>query len=160
MIDPAPALPAMGLVLINPNLPVSTAAVFSEFGGGFTSAGRFDAPIESAGRFNAPFEKAKDFAAALSERHNDLMTPARKLEPEINTVLDAIKTSTGRSLGFADIALRNLTENREFAQFIAGNNLALAKFREQALLARSGNTTGLIALMLQFANSLTGGTVA
>jgi 4-diphosphocytidyl-2-C-methyl-D-erythritol kinase len=90
MIDPAPALPAMGLVLINPNLPVSTAAVFSEFGGGFTSAGRFNAPIESAGRFNAPFEKAKDFATALSERHNDLMTPARNIEPEINTVLDAL----------------------------------------------------------------------
>lgn len=80
MIDPAPALPAMGLVLINPNLPVSTAAVFAEFGGSFTSAGRFD----------APFEKAKDFAAALSERRNDLVTPARNIEPEINTVLDAL----------------------------------------------------------------------
>jgi len=76
------------------------------------------------------------------------------------TVMDAINTSTGRSLGIADVELRNLAENRLFADMIADNNLDAAKFVENVKLARAGNTNALIAMMLQFAGSLAGGEVA
>ncbi len=85
VIDPAPALPHMGLVLVNPNLPVSTAAVFSAFDGRFTGNGRFD----------AAFGGMAAFAAGLAERRNDLMEPARKIEPEIDAVLGALAAVDG-----------------------------------------------------------------
>ena len=87
-IEPAPALPSMGLVLVNPNRPVSTAAVFSEFNGRFTDAG-------DAGRFDSGFDDAAAFAAGLAERRNDLMAPACRIEPEIDAVLDALGNAHG-----------------------------------------------------------------
>jgi 4-diphosphocytidyl-2-C-methyl-D-erythritol kinase len=85
VIEPAPILPPMGLVLANPKRPVSTAAVFSEFGGRFTKPGRFD----------ASFGGAAAFASGLAERRNDLMAPACRIEPEIDTVLDALGSAEG-----------------------------------------------------------------
>ena len=80
IIESAPALPTMGLVLVNPNIPLSTAAVFSDFDGRFTAAGRFDARHETA----------KYFAAGLSERRNDLTAPARNIAREIDPMLGAL----------------------------------------------------------------------
>jgi 4-diphosphocytidyl-2-C-methyl-D-erythritol kinase len=85
VIEPAPALPTMGLILANPNRPVSTAAVFSEFGGRFTAAGRFETSLDGV----------TAFAAGLAERRNDLMEPACRIEPEINAVLDALGNAEG-----------------------------------------------------------------
>jgi 4-diphosphocytidyl-2-C-methyl-D-erythritol kinase len=90
-IEPAPALPAMGLVLVNPNRPVSTAAVFSGFDGRFIDAG----DAGDAGRFDSGFDHATSFAARLAERRNDLMAPACKIEPEIDAVLGALGDADG-----------------------------------------------------------------
>jgi len=84
-IAPAPPLPPMGVVLVNPRLPVPTAAVFRARTG----------PFSAVRSFAAPAGDAAAFAAALAARRNDLAAPAVAVQPAIAAVLDAIAATRG-----------------------------------------------------------------
>lgn len=78
----APRLPEAGIVLINPGVAVSTAAVFRARGGGFASP----AALPTAWR------DASSLAATLQATRNDLELPARELAPVIGDVLQTMVT--------------------------------------------------------------------
>lgn len=84
-IAPGPDLPDFGLLLVNPGVAVSTAAVFSEREGAF--CGTVDLPPS--------FETAAALAGFLSTCRNDLLAPARRLAPEIDTVLADMTSQPG-----------------------------------------------------------------
>jgi 4-diphosphocytidyl-2-C-methyl-D-erythritol kinase len=79
-LGPAPRLPAAGIVLVNPNIPLSTPAVYR------ARVGAFSPPM--------PFEStpadAQALCALLARRRNDLTVAALTIVPEIQTVLTAI----------------------------------------------------------------------
>lgn len=82
---PAPELPKCGLLLVNPGVPLATAAVFRARCGGFAPEtvlpDRWGTVTEMAGW--------------LSEVGNDLETPAVALVPVIKDVLNAITGTRG-----------------------------------------------------------------
>jgi 4-diphosphocytidyl-2-C-methyl-D-erythritol kinase len=86
---PVPALPALPAVLVNPGVPLATAAVFQAL----------DAPPAAAR--SAPPEVPASFAdmaavvAYLQARGNDLEPAAMVLCPPIGTVLAALATEPG-----------------------------------------------------------------
>ncbi|HEX6980100.1 MAG TPA: 4-(cytidine 5'-diphospho)-2-C-methyl-D-erythritol kinase [Alphaproteobacteria bacterium] len=82
-VAPAPALPAAGLVLVNPGIPLATPAVFKARTGPFSRPARFD---------RAPHDPA-DLALMLRERGNDLTAAATALVPQIGEVLAALAQS-------------------------------------------------------------------
>lgn len=82
-IAPAPALPEAPMVLVNPGVPLPTAGVFA------ARAGPFSGPAALEGGF----ADAAGLAEALGETRNDLFPPARRLCPEIDAVLDAIRSA-------------------------------------------------------------------
>jgi 4-diphosphocytidyl-2-C-methyl-D-erythritol kinase len=84
-LSPAPALPAAGLLLVNPGIGLSTPSVYRARQGDFTPAMRFDTPPADA----------RALAALLADRRNDLTKPAIAQVPQIATVLDAIAQSEG-----------------------------------------------------------------
>jgi 4-diphosphocytidyl-2-C-methyl-D-erythritol kinase len=84
-LSPAPALPACGLVLVNPGVPVSTAAVFRARTGEYSAA----APLPASWR------DARSMAASLAALRNDLERPAISLAPVIGDVLRAIGGTRG-----------------------------------------------------------------
>ena len=75
----APALPELYLVLINPGTHLLTADVFREFKGPF-----LEAPITNETRTR------EDFIAYLKTRFNALQQPAMHLLPSIQVMLDAL----------------------------------------------------------------------
>lgn len=80
-LSPAPGLPAMEAVLVNPRVAVSTPAVY----GAFDMGGRFGEvappPLPEA------FESVVELAAWASLMRNDLEAPAVSLAPQIGDVL-------------------------------------------------------------------------
>jgi len=80
VLTPAPSLPKLFVLLVNPNKPVSTPAVFKARKPVFSPA--------------CPFtEKVTDFEAFikdLSRRHNDLCEAACQIEPSVRSVLQAL----------------------------------------------------------------------
>lgn len=81
--EPAPDLPTLGVVLVNPNKPVPTPAVYKIFReGGYAFSPQ--AQLERTPQTGA------ELIDALKARHNDLYAPALKLLPEIGAVIDAI----------------------------------------------------------------------
>jgi 4-diphosphocytidyl-2-C-methyl-D-erythritol kinase len=85
LLSPAPALPAAGLLLVNPGAPLSTPAVFRARTGPFSTAGRFaEAPRDVAA-----------LAALLAARGNDLTAAACALCPVIAEVLEALAGTPG-----------------------------------------------------------------
>ena len=85
VLTPAPALPPVGTVLVNPGIPLPTPQVFATRRGGFSSPARFsDSPAD-----------ARALAALLAARGNDLETPAIGLVPKIAAVLEALRASPG-----------------------------------------------------------------
>lgn len=90
-ITPAPALPAGSLVLVNPGVRLSTAAVFGarvEAGGKDSKPGRFD---------YGPRDLA-ELVAILKVRRNDLAPAARRMAPVIGEVLAALEDCSGAML--------------------------------------------------------------
>jgi 4-diphosphocytidyl-2-C-methyl-D-erythritol kinase len=81
----APPLPAAWLVLVNPGVPLATAKVFR------AHHGRFSQPA----RWSEVAPDAPALAEILAARRNDLEPPARVLVPEIDRVLDSLKTEPG-----------------------------------------------------------------
>jgi 4-diphosphocytidyl-2-C-methyl-D-erythritol kinase len=85
VIEPAPALPAAGIVLVNPGIALPTPDVFRRRSGGFTPAARFaETPGDAAG-----------LARLLAARRNDLSAAAIELVPAIAGVLASIEQSPG-----------------------------------------------------------------
>jgi 4-diphosphocytidyl-2-C-methyl-D-erythritol kinase len=79
-VDPVPFLPETGLLLVNPRVPLSTAAVFK------AREGRFSAPA----RWTEPVREQEQLAKLLAERHNDLTRPALVMAPVMGDVLSAL----------------------------------------------------------------------
>ena len=86
--QPAPFLPAAGIVLANPRRPLLTAEVFRRRAGRFSSAARFG-PVPA---------DAPGLVAALTSRRNDLTEAAVALAPEIGAVLDRLAELPGALL--------------------------------------------------------------
>lgn len=84
-IDPAPPLPAMGVVLVNPRRPLATGRVFAGLGKRYSAAARFE---------GAPAD-GEALAALLAGRANDLAAPAVALEPAVGQVLGALAATAG-----------------------------------------------------------------
>jgi 4-diphosphocytidyl-2-C-methyl-D-erythritol kinase len=86
ILAPAPALPDIGIVLVNPGVAVSTPSVFRARSAAFSDPARFAA---------TGWRDADSLVAALHDTHNDLEPPARLLAPAIGEVLDALTASAG-----------------------------------------------------------------
>ena len=85
LLGPAPALPAFGLCLVNPGLPLATKEVFAARKGGFSKP----AQLPSA------WGDASSLATCLAGLRNDLESPAIGLCPPIATVLQALRAEPG-----------------------------------------------------------------
>jgi 4-diphosphocytidyl-2-C-methyl-D-erythritol kinase len=83
-LSPAPALPNLEAVLVNPRVAVSTPAVYRAF----DAAGAFGdiAPP----RLPDAFESVEEVAAWASLMRNDLQAPAVGLAPEVGDVLETL----------------------------------------------------------------------
>jgi 4-diphosphocytidyl-2-C-methyl-D-erythritol kinase len=80
----APQLPVLDAVLVNPGVPVSTAAVYRRL----DESGRFGdvTPRPAPDRF----DRAEDVAAWLSGLRNDLEAPAIAVAPGVGAVLETL----------------------------------------------------------------------
>ena len=81
----APTLPAIGLVLANPGVPVATPDVFKARSGPFSAP----APLHEA-----PAD-AEALVTALTQRRNDLTPAASRICPQIQEVLAEIAVTEG-----------------------------------------------------------------
>ena len=81
----APTLPPAWLVLANPGVPLSTAAVFAARQGAFSPPARWREPIS----------ELRALAARLAACRNDLEAPAIALIPEIREVLATLRDTAG-----------------------------------------------------------------
>jgi 4-diphosphocytidyl-2-C-methyl-D-erythritol kinase len=83
-LSPAPGLPPLDAVLVNPRVAVSTAEVYRSF----DASGRFGDVTPPA----APeaFEDATELAAWLAGQRNDLQAPAIAVAPAVGTVLETL----------------------------------------------------------------------
>lgn len=85
-LSDVPPLPPIWLVLVNPGVPVSTAAVF----GALTLRDNAHLPA-----LPASWTDAAAFCNWLRQTRNDLEPPARRLAPEIDAVLTALGGTRG-----------------------------------------------------------------
>ena len=83
-LSPAPGLPPLDAVLVNPRVAVATAAVYRRFDadGRFGEVTRPTAP--------AAFEDAADLAAWLAGQRNDLQAAAVAVAPQVGAVLETL----------------------------------------------------------------------
>jgi 4-diphosphocytidyl-2-C-methyl-D-erythritol kinase len=81
ILAPAPWLPEVGIVLVNPGAAVSTPAVFRARTGGFSDPARFP---------GHGWQDVGSLATTLRATRNDLEAPARTLAPAIGDVLDVL----------------------------------------------------------------------
>lgn len=82
-LEPLAALPPLWLLLVNPGVAVSTAAVFRELGGTFSTV---DEP-------RLPPSGPAGLVDWLRSHANDLEAPARRLAPAVDDVLSALDRS-------------------------------------------------------------------
>ncbi len=85
MLSAPPPLPACGVLLVNPGVPVPTGAIFAARQG----------PFSAANRFREHPSDASALTALLRSRRNDLEPPARAQVPEIGQVLERLSTAPG-----------------------------------------------------------------
>lgn len=86
-LTPAPALPTLPAVLVNPGVPSPTGAVYKAYDA-MGAAGRADLPSAPA------LGDVAAVSAWLAGCRNDLQAPALALEPRIGQVLDVLGAST------------------------------------------------------------------
>ncbi|HEX7967193.1 MAG TPA: 4-(cytidine 5'-diphospho)-2-C-methyl-D-erythritol kinase [Stellaceae bacterium] len=86
-VEPAPALPSMTALLVNPGVALPTQAVFKARQGAYSAPARFAMPTDAAG-----------LAALLAMRRNDLTDAAVGLVPAIGEVLDRLAAAEGALL--------------------------------------------------------------
>jgi 4-diphosphocytidyl-2-C-methyl-D-erythritol kinase len=85
ILTPAPELPECGMVLVNPGIPLATAAVFRAREAAFSVEANLPERWATAG----------EMAAGLREMTNDLEAAAIGLVPAIRDVLGAISATPG-----------------------------------------------------------------
>ncbi len=85
IIEKAPALPLLSLVLVNPGVAVATPDVFKAYDGKFSAAARFETEPDST----------QALAKLLHKRGNDLGSAALALVPAIGEVLGALDSQPG-----------------------------------------------------------------
>jgi 4-diphosphocytidyl-2-C-methyl-D-erythritol kinase len=85
ILTPAPALPACGMLLVNPGVALATADVFRAR----------DAAFSPEAVWPAAWPDAAAMAGDLSVQHNDLEPPALRLCPAVAAVLAALRASPG-----------------------------------------------------------------
>lgn len=83
-LSPAPGLPVIDAVLVNPNVAVSTPAVYR----GLDTAGAFSDVAPPV--MPEAFESVEELAGWLGSTRNDLEPPAIALAPEVADVLDTL----------------------------------------------------------------------
>lgn len=84
-LTPAPRLPAVDILLVNPGVQLSTPSVFGARRGGFSPDARFtETPRD-----------VRDLAVLLKERENDLTEAASRLSPIVRDVIGAIEKTPG-----------------------------------------------------------------
>jgi 4-diphosphocytidyl-2-C-methyl-D-erythritol kinase len=88
ILAPAPALPAFGMVLVNPGVAVATPAVFRARSGGFTPPAALP----------DHWPDAQAMAADLAGTTNDLQAAAIGLQPVIGEVLETLAALPGALL--------------------------------------------------------------
>lgn len=81
-LDPAPALPSFGLLLVNPGTPIATADVFRARHG----------PFSAEARLPAAWPDAAAMAGDLARLANDLESTAATLCPPVIEVLRALRS--------------------------------------------------------------------
>ena len=74
------SLPEVGVVLVNPRVPLSTKAVFMAHEGHFSIQGRWTEPVK----------EPEQLAILLASRRNDLTRPALVMAPVIGEILTAL----------------------------------------------------------------------
>ena len=84
-VEPAPALPSAGLLLVNPGVALAASSVFGARRGGFSPSARFDEAPTDIG----------SLVSLLEERENDLTAAATRLCPVIDDVLADIRAVAG-----------------------------------------------------------------
>lgn len=84
-LSPAPALPPIEAVLVNPRVEVSTPAVYRAFDAGGAFGDVESPPMPPA------FESIEELAAWLGFTRNDLEAPAVGLAPQIGDVLETLR---------------------------------------------------------------------
>ena len=82
-LEPVDGLPGTPVLLVNPGVPVSTAAVFARWDG------------VDRGGIGLSEEYGGDLLARARAGRNDLEPPARSLAPAIDRVLDLLATAPG-----------------------------------------------------------------
>ena len=90
IIGQAPELPACGLVLVHPDVPLPTASVFRA-----AAARRGATPFSEPLPLMRGVRAVGDLAQALATRGNDLTEAARSLVPEIGTMLALLRATPG-----------------------------------------------------------------
>lgn len=88
-LAPLPGLPPVRLVLVNPGVPVATAAVFSALG---HARGAFGPPMPAR---LPDWPDAMSLADFLAAERNDLAVPAMALAPVIADALSALSAQPG-----------------------------------------------------------------
>jgi 4-diphosphocytidyl-2-C-methyl-D-erythritol kinase len=86
VLKPAPPLPRLGIVLVNPRVAVSTSAVFRSRAVGFS---------DPATLADGAWPDAERLVSALRGTRNDLEASARALVPVIGDVLDTLASADG-----------------------------------------------------------------
>lgn len=87
-IFPAPAMPEIPIVLVNPLKTCPTAQVFS----------RFNSPFKKDISIPAKLHRHDDLISFLQKQDNDLTMPAQQIIPEISNILAALSLQNGCSL--------------------------------------------------------------
>ncbi|MGH6619182.1 MAG: 4-(cytidine 5'-diphospho)-2-C-methyl-D-erythritol kinase [Alphaproteobacteria bacterium] len=85
LLTPAPRLPAVDMLLVNPGVQLSTPAVFGARRGGFNPEARFTEPPRDV----------RELAELLKDRENDLAEAATRLSPVVREMLGAIESAPG-----------------------------------------------------------------
>lgn len=84
LLSPAPALPVLDAVLVNPRVPVSTPQVYRRL----DASGAFGDVVPPP--MPAAFEDAAELAGWLATQRNDLERPAIDVAPEVGAVLETL----------------------------------------------------------------------
>lgn len=84
-LTPAPGLPVLAAVLVNPGVPVSTPAVYRRLDETTAFGDVLPPPMPDA------FENPQELAAWLSLQRNDLEAPAVDVAPEVGAVLATLR---------------------------------------------------------------------
>jgi 4-diphosphocytidyl-2-C-methyl-D-erythritol kinase len=115
VVAPAPPLPEVGLVLINPGVAVSTPSVFRGRVGDFSAAAEFP---------GSGWEDAVALAADLRNARNDLEPSARRAVPAIADVLATLAGTPGcllARMSGSGATCFGLFPSAEAARLAAGN---------------------------------------